>query len=140
MFENIDEKIKMLAVVTCWIGIVTSAIWGLVALFSNFFVGLITIVVGVLISWVSSFSLYGYGEMLTQLQISTDHTYEIYKMLKAQESTGKENTSQEKTSQTDSKNSPRPVLRKTSGDWVCANCGTKNDSSAQFCKDCGEYK
>ncbi len=28
----------------------------------------------------------------------------------------------------------------TNGSWICKECGTKNDASNLYCKDCGKYK
>ena len=86
MFTNIGKKIKVLAKVLCWIGIIGGIISGisLIAVGANgagistryygsssFVGGTAMIVVGVvilillpLLSWISSFILYGFGEMV----------------------------------------------------------------------------
>ncbi len=87
MFSNIGKKIKVLAKVFCWIGIIFSFVTGILmgsgtsylATLSNtisgdaaafatssigVFGGIIFIVVGSLISWISSFVLYGFGELV----------------------------------------------------------------------------
>lgn len=37
---------------------------------------------------------------------------------------------------------PKPIAGKASsgGDWICKECGTKNDAGSRYCKDCGKYK
>jgi len=92
MFNNIGEKIKKLAVVVCWIGIIGSLILGIlvvaapnsinynynykvnvngntVASSSNIaaqvITGVIVFVIGSLASWISSFFLYGFGELVS---------------------------------------------------------------------------
>ncbi len=76
MYANIGKKIKMLAKVICWIGIILSCIIGLVNYFLSFpseeakiiirelFIGLAIAAGGSLISWISSFVLYGFGELI----------------------------------------------------------------------------
>lgn len=34
----------------------------------------------------------------------------------------------------------RPVKREEDGSWICRKCSTRNESTAQFCKDCGTYR
>ena len=70
MFNNIGGKIKKLAVVLCIIGMVASLITALV-LWSqsrywsdNTAAGLLTLVGGCLVSWVSSFFTYGFGQLI----------------------------------------------------------------------------
>ena len=86
MFKNIGKKIKVLAKVLCWIGIIGGIISGISLIVvgakgtgiamdyygsTSFVSGAALIVVGVvmlillpLLSWVSSFILYGFGEMV----------------------------------------------------------------------------
>lgn len=67
MFDNIGGKIKTLAQVVTWIGIISSVISG-IALMSidedMIFVGLMVMIFGSLMSWVSSFVLYGFGQLV----------------------------------------------------------------------------
>ena len=79
MFADIGKKIKVLAKVVCWIGIVLSCIVGLLIMFGasilkelgfqglaskGDFFGLLVIVIGTLASWIGSFFTYGFGEMI----------------------------------------------------------------------------
>lgn len=67
MFDNIGGKIKSLAQVICWIGIISSIISGFVMIATNeylIFLGLVIMVIGSLISWVFSFTLYGFGQLI----------------------------------------------------------------------------
>lgn len=97
MFSNIGEKIKKLAIVICWIGIVLSLIFGIVVVVApnslNYYYnvdvngstvassnnitaqvisGILVFVIGSLISWVSSFVLYGFGELVTNSKKISD--------------------------------------------------------------------
>lgn len=81
MFNKIGEKIKILAIVICIVGIIASLFVGMLFIADNeFLLGITTIVVGVLASWVSVFVLYGFGQLvensekmvaLQKLQIET---------------------------------------------------------------------
>ena len=67
MFGNIGSKIKGVAQVVCWAGIVISILVGIVTLLADddlALVGLLTAVLGSLGSWVGSLFLYGFGELI----------------------------------------------------------------------------
>ena len=64
MFENIGEKIKTLATVISILGIGISCICGLVLIGQKFVAGILVAGIGSLISWISSFALYGFGELI----------------------------------------------------------------------------
>ena len=67
MFDNIGGKIKKLAQVICWIGIVFSVISGIVLMVNGgngILTGLFTIIAGCLASWISSFFAYGFGQLI----------------------------------------------------------------------------
>lgn len=72
MFDNIGGKIKMLAKVVCWIGIIVSAVIAII-MFANAvkysndiytLLGLAYIILGTLLSWIGSFFTYGFGELI----------------------------------------------------------------------------
>lgn len=70
MFNNIGRKIKMLAEVLCWIGIILSVSIGILSLFGGivYFLsfGFILLFLGPLLSWIGSFLLYGFGELVVK--------------------------------------------------------------------------
>lgn len=65
MFKNIGGKIKTLAsVITCAF-IILSIVSGVLIMVNDLvLVGILVMLVGFLLSWVSSFILYGYGQMI----------------------------------------------------------------------------
>ena len=82
MFSNIGGKIKALAVVICVLGIIASVIGGiyLISLHEELIVsGVLTIVIGSLVSWLSVLCLYGFGELVENSQLTYETTYKIYK-------------------------------------------------------------
>ena len=67
MFDNIGSKIKTLARIVCWLGIIISVISGLAIMVSNeetVFVGTLIILLGSIGSWIGSFVLYGFGQLI----------------------------------------------------------------------------
>ncbi len=85
MFKNIGKKIKVLAKVLCWIGIVLSVLLGLSVILLSFsggvdaslngtpvnvsgvgaiIAGILIMIVGSLVSWISSFVTYGFGQVV----------------------------------------------------------------------------
>ena len=94
MFKNIGKKIKVLAKVLCWIGIVCSIIIGLLVILlgasggvevsevpgvdvsvsgvGSIVAGVVIIVLGCLISWIGSFTTYGFGELIDNVKKIND--------------------------------------------------------------------
>ena len=77
MFDNIGGKIKTLAKVVCWIGIIACIITGIVLMATNddlVLAGILTAVVGSLLSWVGSFILYGFGQLVENSDIIAEQS------------------------------------------------------------------
>lgn len=75
MFKNIGRKIKMLAKVICWAGIVLSILMGIALAITLTFTnqdllilaivsGVLYAALGALISWIGTFVLYGLGQLV----------------------------------------------------------------------------
>ena len=70
MFDNIGGKIKILAKVLCWLGIITSVICAIALWTQNDYytptivIGFAVLIGGCLFSWVGSFFMYGFGELI----------------------------------------------------------------------------
>lgn len=72
MFDNVGSKIKALASFFCWGGIIASIIGGIILIGLDedlIFAGIAVIVIGSLLSWISSFVLYGFGELVVNSAI-----------------------------------------------------------------------
>lgn len=72
MFDNIGGKIKTLAKVICWLGIIASVIIGFVLMVQDedtAFVGILIMILGSLGSWISSFMTYGFGQLIENSDI-----------------------------------------------------------------------
>ncbi len=65
MFNNIGQKIKGLALASSILGIIASILVGIgLSASVNPFLGLILAILGSFICWISSFVLYGFGELV----------------------------------------------------------------------------
>ena len=65
MFSNIGSKIKALAAVISFLGIAASVIYGgVVAYKEQTLYGVLIIIVGSLVSWLSCLTLYGLGQLI----------------------------------------------------------------------------
>lgn len=131
MFNNIGGKIKVLAQVACWVGIICSVIFGFIYGHEadSFLIGLLIIVLGSLTAWTSSFALYGFGEMINQLECLNSNSKRIFDLLKERNTVvpadAVKNQTVEKTRE------PQKFEHK----WVCYSCGKWIDKSP--CPHCG---
>lgn len=67
MYNNIGRKIKALAKVLAWIGIIASIVFGIAVTVEESdvaYLGFLIMPLGALVSWASSFTLYGFGELV----------------------------------------------------------------------------
>ncbi len=79
MFDNIGSKIKTVAATIAWLGIIGSIIIGIIIIAeandsyypsaTETLSGWLVIIVGSLSSWVSSFTLYGFGQLIENTDI-----------------------------------------------------------------------
>ena len=101
MFDNIGGKIKILAKILCWIGIAASVVVAII-MFTSVEdapysqegtyrgLGFVFLIIGPLVSWISSFVLYGLGEAIDLLQQSVDKQSTIIDALNKKLETVKE--------------------------------------------------
>lgn len=78
MYSNIHNKIKDVAVLSCVICIVVSIVIGMGFIAeSNEVIGILIVILGSLLGWISSFTLYGFGEMIEHLKTIRDELADI---------------------------------------------------------------
>ena len=108
MFDDVGKKIKIVASVICWIGIIISCMLGILLIYTDgqlhinnytFYTytrteliieGFVLMAVGSIISWIVSIMIYGFGELVDNsklLRVQLDKTKE--KLDKAEESLGR---------------------------------------------------
>ncbi len=131
MFENIGEKIKIVATIATVIGIIFSIISGLALIIEEeIFPGLATMIVGSLVAWIGSFILYGFGEIIEQLTEANANSKKLYALLQNQTNTITKISTTEKPASEKS-------TEKSASDrhlWRCDNCGKLVDSHpCPFC-------
>lgn len=125
MFDNIGGKIKVLAKVICWIGIACSCLVGIVMWNEAveweepalFFSGLLIAGIGSLASWLSSFVLCGFGQLI-------ENSDELVEQGKAR--IGK---SSEAENNTNVGAEPNTHM------WRCSGCGRMINT--EYCAFCG---
>ena len=118
MFDNIGGKIKTLAKVICWIGIIASVVVGIIIIYDWFvqpyyyrnstelITGIAVIVLGSLFSWIGSFVLFGFGELVE----NSSYIAEVMEEKRKGDFTG---------------------------EWFCKKCGNLNKESITVCNKCG---
>ena len=94
MFENIDGKIKSLSIVSSIIGIVGSIFGGIIICFTDMGIGIALMVLGPILSWVSSFVLYGFGVLIEKVCEIAENTGRTSKIAIAQALEGNDEATQ----------------------------------------------
>ncbi len=151
MFDNVGSKVKTLAKVLCWIGIIASVISGLSVWFGGysnyssygggtFWIGLITVAVGCFASWLGSLATYAIGEAAEFAEMNNAKLNELTEAVKELKQSGLQNT---KTSNSSANQTPPAKTyssNHTGSTWRCPKCGCTNDLTSTYCKDCGTYR
>ena len=76
MYNNIGHKIKTLATVIAVIGMIASLLLGVILISKEEFVlGIIVAAIGCLLSWLSSFTLFGYGCLIENTDALAEVSY-----------------------------------------------------------------
>ena len=151
MFDNIGGKIKTLAVVTCFLGIISSVIVGLSQLDHG---GILILLLGCLGSWIGAFFIYGFGELIEQATITAENTTEIRSALRSLQPAPVAKTPKPTVAQNyaaAAKPIPRtesshaapvgtvtPVHDRTTGEIICPNCNTRQKGDRCVCWSCGQ--
>lgn len=156
MFENIGKKIKRLAETICWIGIIISVI-GSIILFTIsadayeptglIIAGFSILIFGTLFSWIGSFFMYGFGELIDNSQeIKEDlkrgkgFYNQVKDSKKPEESYEKANEKSETYVEVDYENVCIGICQKCDKDQVLIrNCVLTDDLGTRYrklCEDC----
>ncbi len=102
MFDNVGAKIKTLASIVAWLGIIGSVIIGTLIMISAeelAAMGLIIAVIGSVSSWLGSILVYAFGELVDNSAILVDNSKTIARKLNMiiSESKDSNTTKQEET-------------------------------------------
>lgn len=133
MFDNVGKKIKSFVKFVFVMECVLVAIFVVISLATvdDAKTNLITLVcaaVFVLASWIGTFVLYGFGELVENSTICRKYIEENL----PGSSMANANYSNYEHMQTD--------CYVGNDKWLCKNCGEKNAQSAIFCRNCGTNK
>lgn len=82
MFDNIGNKIKTLSKLLCYVGMAVCIIAGIVVATIDedlILIGVLVAVVGSALSWVNSFLLYGFGQLVENSDIIANRERYTYK-------------------------------------------------------------
>ena len=154
MFDDIGGKIKTLAVACTIIGIIASVIVGFI-----FFaedepgIGIAVIIGGAAVSWVSSFVLYGFGELIDNTDEIRSELHQWHQWQKKQSSSSSGAASKPAVAKNNTVAS-RPYAgkdvyaaaaaeasKRKSADgghtWTCTCCFAKNPIDEMKCRSCG---
>lgn len=129
MFDNIGQKIKKLAMITF---IVVSSIFvldGFISFMDDKRIShLLICIIGPFVAWISSFVLYGFGELV-------DNSSKLYS------DALKQNKNQEIIIKELKKlNGEVQIEENKLKNWTCESCGTLNDKYSTSCYKCGNKK
>ena len=143
MFDNIGGKIKGLASFICWMGIIACVIAGIAMISSAtqgrytdeamVWTGIGVGVLGSLLSWVSSFVLYGFGTLVENSEQLSLIASEMKKNKRAKAAPADTPRGEQTSSAQTVRREPGV---KYDNDWICPKCGARNRSYCVVCPDC----
>lgn len=146
MFDNIGSKIKSFVTINAYVGIGIFVLLGLLLMADNFLIGLLTAAIGSSFCWISSFVMYGLGQLI-------ENSYEMVRLLKGSNTqTPSKSTkftpvykpatsSNQQASATPvqrNKNVPIAVTKTPSGKIICPTCSLEQWGGAFECSGCGQ--
>lgn len=167
MFNNIGKKIKTLVMIVFVLGCVGSGIamiviWSKIPDISRynagagvltFFGGLLAGGVSFLFSWIGSFFLYGYGELIDSCQSMSYDIQQIKSQMTQNNpapflhgNTNATNASANFNTNANVSYTSAPASETTGfgsqnlNIWTCKHCGNENSGDSIFCSSCGEKK
>jgi hypothetical protein len=108
---------------------------------STIFQGIMVLAGGCIVSWISAFFTYGFGELIENTQAMRSATEALLRVQK-QESKLVDASSPSPVSSRPTNSSAKPLAAKISkdGTWSCKKCGMINSKNSLFCQSCGEYR
>ena len=152
MFDNIGGKIKSLASVIAWIGIIITILSGIVLFFSEgFLIAILVAGLGSLSAWIGSFMQYGFGQLIE----NSDYLVKVAKT--ANNSRNHTNVYPQVAPAPPPMYQPfasapppmyQPMHQPTQQtipaqhepQWICYSCGHANHATAYYCTQCSTNK
>ena len=148
MFDNIGGKIKNLATVICVIGIIASVILA-IALWSQndkynptVALGFGVLIGGCVGSWVGSFFMYGFGELIEETTRNRIYNEKIHKLLYDELNGAKLQRNEPKQPENETKktwvSAEQWIKQDEKQPWNCKKCGWPNHYTRSDCAHCRE--
>ena len=155
MYEDIGKKIKGLAKAAFVIEAIAAVIYGIVLLCEDedlLFIAFLVWIAGFLVSWVSSWFLYGFGELIDQVCYIAENTQprdriseilpwtqnkpQVQPTAHTQSPTSKD----AKSNSTNGKDASNPPVSAEiiNGEKVCPKCGQSQRADRRVCWSCGQ--
>ena len=143
MFGNIGGKIKTMAKVCTWLGMILFVIYGIVlAVNGAFFMGILMAVSLALGVWLAAIPLYGFGELIDSNQFLVWSNKEIIELLKQKDGSSAKNNGGTTPDVNQASYAPMTEAEKSDrlakAGWKCT-CGQINPSFVRQCT-CGAYR
>ena len=161
LYSNIGGKIKSWAIAIFVLEALAAIIWGFSLLGNELFLaGVLVLIVGPIVSWISSWLLYAFGELVEKTVENEANTSAILKLLNNQAKAPKAVIPQAVAPQTQPSNSqsspstavqpvtapvnsgaaldPAEATSAEDGEIICPNCNTKQKSTRRVCWSCGQ--
>lgn len=150
MFDNIGEKIKILAKILCWLGIIASVIVGIVLMIKDeslTLIGILIAVIGSLLSWAGSSIMYGFGRLVknSDILVNLNHDYSQNIINNEQRNinssvngtTNPYKSDRASSTITDCAQETVQVSLSNTEKIICPNCGFEQASNRSCCWKCG---
>ena len=132
MYSDVGKKIKTLATVCAWVGVVTSLILGLTLVVADFvLLSLIVIACGCVYAWLGYLALYAFGEITDCIRDIRNKLCdgEVQKGV-AEPAENAAPAEMQKAEENSAENAAPDEV------WTCCECGTKNLREMQCCSNC----
>ncbi|MBE6879245.1 MAG: hypothetical protein E7490_00220 [Ruminococcaceae bacterium] len=145
MFNNIGRKIKSLVKVLFVVSCIGAGILVCLCVAFTFqykipevaLFGLLIAAAIVFFSWIGSFVLYGFGDLVENSDITQYYTKKIYDELHEEPNETTHNTGSHSSSMS---NFRQQALGVNHTCWTCKNCKEDNPNTSVFCQNCGDHK
>ena len=147
MFDNIGEKIKGLAKVTFIVEAIGAIIMGIIFLADDLILtGLLTLIGGPVIAWISSWALYGIGEAAEYAKSANYYAKQAFEKVNEKHTENKKTLTQtsitasicEPAERTEEHRERKSTFSVTdSGKIVCSQCNFEQPSGRKVCWHCG---
>lgn len=144
MFDDIGGKIKMLAKVTCALGMIAS-VCGAIALWTQnspytptILTGVLVLGLGCLGSWIGSFFTYGFGQLIENTNTIHSDNLKIQELLKEPKEENASSTTEAHPTRTSQFQSIESLH--SNDEWECAVCGMRNSKRTNSCINCGHRR